>query len=50
MLQRQLELMETGKMTIGERGPDGISVDATAQTIERLKTALAELNQLLDQP
>jgi hypothetical protein len=48
MIWQQLKLMEAGKIgTIGRNGSD--TVDTTAQTIERLRVKLANLEALLSQ-
>jgi hypothetical protein len=45
-IQQQLELMETGKVLIGENRGSGW-VDTTAESIERGKARLVELESLL---
>ena len=45
-LLQQLELMETGKVLTGENRGSGW-VDTTAESIERVKARLAELESLL---
>jgi hypothetical protein len=45
-IEQQLELMETGKVRTGEDIGAGW-IDTTAESIERAKTRLAELNDLL---
>jgi hypothetical protein len=45
-IQQQLELMETGKVLIGENRGSGW-VDTTAESIERGKARLLELESLL---
>jgi len=45
-IQQQLELMETGKVRTGEDIGAGW-IDTTAESIERAKARLAELNDLL---
>jgi hypothetical protein len=45
-IEQQLELMETGKVRTGEDIGAGW-IDTTAESIERAKARLAELNDLL---
>ena len=45
-IEQQLELMETGKVRTGEHTGAGW-VDTTAASMERARTRLAELNDLL---
>jgi hypothetical protein len=45
-IEQQLELMETGKVRTGEDTGTGW-VDTTAASMERARTRLAELNDLL---
>ena len=45
-IEQELELMESGKVRIGEDIGAGW-VDTTAESIERAKARLAELNDLL---
>jgi hypothetical protein len=45
-IERQLELMQSGKVRIGEDIGAGW-IDKTGESIERAKSRLAELNELL---
>jgi hypothetical protein len=45
-IEQQLELMDTGKVRTGEDTGAGW-IDTTAESIERAKARLAELNDLL---
>jgi hypothetical protein len=45
-IEQQLELLQTGKVRIGEDIGAGW-VDKTSESIERAKARLAELNELL---
>jgi hypothetical protein len=47
-LEQQLELMEAGKVRTGEDIGAGW-IDTTAESIERAKARLAELNDLLSE-
>jgi hypothetical protein len=47
-LQRQLELLESGKVRTGEDRGDGW-VDTTDQSISRIRKRLAELEELLSE-
>ena len=46
-LKRQVELLENGTLHTGERREGGPWVDTTAQSLERAKESLAEIEQIL---
>jgi len=47
-LQQQLELLESGKVRTGEDRGDGWT-DTTVESVQRIKTRLAQLEELLTQ-
>jgi hypothetical protein len=49
-LQQQLDLMERGIMTVGERHAGAPARDTTTETIARVKSSIAELDDILARP
>ncbi|HVB17621.1 MAG TPA: helix-turn-helix domain-containing protein [Stellaceae bacterium] len=49
-LERELEMLESGKMTTGEKRRQGnafVDVDTTAESIERVRSHIAELDAMV---